>query len=131
LNPHGVESHCHQPGAGLDALGRHGAQCLGFDEGEALSLGKALGGLNAQAKGRRLGIFKPHEEKPEKARDKERGETFRVELLGWPVPAVSTEDGMRAVKDGQVISPEAARRYLASKFGDDLGAVRAATQRLA
>jgi hypothetical protein len=32
------------------------AKRLGFDEDEALSLGKALAGLNAQAKGRRLGI---------------------------------------------------------------------------
>lgn len=50
------------------------AERLGFDEDEALSLGKALAGLNAQTKGRRLGIFKPHEEGPEKARKKERGE---------------------------------------------------------
>lgn len=35
------------------------AQRLGFDEDEAFTLGKALAGLNAQAKGRRLGIFKP------------------------------------------------------------------------
>lgn len=31
---------------------------LGFDEDEALTLGKAVAGLNAQAKGRRLGLFK-------------------------------------------------------------------------
>ena len=43
------------------------AQRHGFDEDEALTLGKALAGLNAQAKGRRLGIFKPHEEKAKKA----------------------------------------------------------------
>ena len=30
---------------------------LGFDEDEALSLGKAVAGLNAQAKGRRRGSF--------------------------------------------------------------------------
>jgi hypothetical protein len=34
------------------------AQRLGFAEDEALTLGKAVSGLNAQAKGRRLGIFK-------------------------------------------------------------------------
>ena len=39
------------------------AQRVGFDEDEALTLGKALSGLNAQAKGRRLGLFKQHEEK--------------------------------------------------------------------
>jgi hypothetical protein len=44
------------------------ARRLGFDEDEALTLGKALAGLNAQAKGRRLGIFKPHEEKAKKVR---------------------------------------------------------------
>jgi hypothetical protein len=58
------------------------AQRLGFDEDEALTLGKALAGLNAQAKGRRLGIFKPHEEKPTKARKRERGEEFFVENCG-------------------------------------------------
>src|SRR2546430_2520060 len=44
------------------------AQRLGFDEDEALTLGRAGAGLNGQAKGRRLGIFKAHEEKPMKAR---------------------------------------------------------------
>ena len=59
---------------------------LGFDEDEALTLGKAVAGLNAQAKGRRLGIFKPHEEKPKKAREKEPGERFWIEVCGRPVP---------------------------------------------
>jgi hypothetical protein len=35
------------------------AERLGFKPDEALSLGKALAGLNARSKGRRLGIFKP------------------------------------------------------------------------
>ena len=38
------------------------AQRLGFAENEALTLGKAVVGLNARAQGRRLGTFKPHEE---------------------------------------------------------------------
>src|SRR3982074_2349147 len=104
------------------------AQRLGFDEDEALTLGKAVAGLNAQAKGRRLGIFKPHEEKPKKARDKERGERFLIEVCGGPVPATNTDDGIRAVKGAQVIEPDGVRRYLKSKFGDDLGAVRKAMQ---
>src|SRR5450631_569924 len=61
------------------------AQRLGFNENEALTLGKAVAGLNAQSKGRRLGIFKPHEEKPKKAREKERGERFLIEVCGRPV----------------------------------------------
>ena len=50
------------------------ARRLGFDEEEALSLGKVLAGLNAQAKGQRLGIFKPHEQKPKQVREKTRDE---------------------------------------------------------
>ena len=107
------------------------AQRLGFDEDEALTLGKAVAGLNAQAKGRRLGIFKPHEQKPKKAREKERGERFLIEVCGRPVPAMNTDDGIRAVKGAQVIEPNGVRRYLEGKFGDDLKAVRQAMQRLA
>src|SRR6266851_5539204 len=92
------------------------AQRLGFDEDEALTLGKALAGLNAQAKGRRLGIFKPHEEKPHKARERERGEEFWIELCGRPLPARNTEDGIRAVRGTEVIEPDGVRRYLESKF---------------
>src|SRR5215469_13702726 len=107
------------------------AQRLGFDEDEALSLGKAVAGLNAQAKGRRLGIFKPHEEKAKKAREKERGERFLIEVCDRPVPAVNTEDGIRAVQKGRPIDPDSVRRYLEDKFGDDLKAARSAMQKLA
>jgi hypothetical protein len=107
------------------------AQRLGFDADEALSLGKALAGLNAQAKGRRLGIFKPHEEKPKKAREKERDEEFWIEVCGRPIPARNTEDGIRAVEGAQVIEPDGVRRYLDDKFGENLKAARSAMQRLA
>jgi hypothetical protein len=107
------------------------AQRLGFDADEALTLGRAVAGLNAQSKGRRLGIFKPHEEKPAKARTKERGETFLVEVAGWRVPVVNTDEGIRAVSAGKQISPSGVRRYLVDKFGDDLPSVHAAMKRLA
>jgi hypothetical protein len=107
------------------------ARRLGFDENEALSLGKAVAGLNAQAKGQRLGIFKPHEQKTAQARAKEHGEDFWVEVCGRPVPATNTPDGVRAVKGSEPINSESVRRYLASKFGDDLKRVRAAMEQLA
>jgi hypothetical protein len=74
------------------------AQRLGFAEDEAVTLGKALSGLNAQAKGRNLGLFKPHEEKAKKAREKERGERFWIEICGRAVPAMNTNEGIRAVR---------------------------------
>src|SRR5450631_415179 len=98
------------------------AQRLGFNEDEALTLGKAVAGLNAQAKGRRLGIFKPHEEKPKKAREKEQGERFWIEVCGRPVPATNTDDGIRAVKGAQVIEPDGVQSYLEGKFGENLAA---------
>ncbi len=107
------------------------AQRLGFNEDEALTLGKAVAGLNAQSKGRRLGIFKPHEEKPKKAREKERGERFLIEVCGRPVPAMNTDEGIRAVRDTKPIDPGSVQRYLDDKFGENLKAVQSAMQKLA
>src|SRR5919197_389060 len=72
------------------------AERLGFDRGEALSLGRAVAGLNAQAKGRRLGVFKPHAEKPRAAREREPGGRFLVEVCGRDVPAGGAPHGGRA-----------------------------------
>ncbi len=107
------------------------AERLGFEEDEALSLAKALAGLTAQAKGRRLGIYKLHEEGAKKAREKERGEEFWIELCGRPIPAKNTEDGIRAVSGSDVVEAEGVQRYLKSKFGDDLEKVRSEMQKLA
>jgi len=107
------------------------AQRLGFAWDEALSLGKAVAGLNAQAKGRRLGIFKPHEEKPKAARERDRGEEFTIELCGRPVPATNTDEGIRAVSGRAVVDSESALHYLESKFADNLDSVRSAFTELA
>ena len=108
------------------------AECLGFDRPAALSLGKALAGLNAQSKGRSLGIYKPadHPEgiPPKKAR---LGEEFWVELLGRPVPAKTTGDGVRAVAADRPIEPGGVERYLEEKFGAGLADVEKAMKALA
>jgi hypothetical protein len=106
------------------------AERMGFDQDEALSLGRAVAGLNAQAKGRRLGVFKPHEQRPEAAR-KDRGGRFLVEVCGRPVPAAVTEGGVRAVRGGRAIDPGGVEAYLERAFGDDLKAARAAMRKLA
>lgn len=107
------------------------AERLGFDYDEALSLGKAVAGLTAQSKGRRLGIYKPVPEEIRKARARERGEEFFVEVCGRAVPSVNTEDGVRAVTRGRPVEPESVERYLESKFGNSLEAARVAMQDLA
>ncbi len=107
------------------------AERLGFDRQEALSLGKAVSGLTAQSKGRRLGIFKPSPEGVRKARERKRGEEFRVEICGRAVPAISTPEGVRAVSKNKPISPETVERYLESKLGEALPEARAAMRDLA
>ena len=101
------------------------AQRLGFDEDEALTLGKAVAGLNAQAKGRRLGIFKPHEEKAKKAREKERGERFLIEVLR---SARAGHEHRRRhpgrARAADRLTPTACGATWSDKFGDDLKAVR-------
>ena len=107
------------------------AERLGFNRDEALSLGKAVAGLNAQSKGRRLGIYKPVPKEIKQARARKRGEEFFVEICGRDVPAINTTDGVRAVIKDKPIEAPGVARYLQSKFGDSLDSARAAMRDLA
>ena len=107
------------------------AERLGFDQDEALSLGKAVAGLNAQSKGQRLGIFKPVPQEVKKARARKRGEEFLIEICGRQVPAINTPEGVRAVIKNQPIEAKSVERYLESKFGESLGTARTAMRDLA
>jgi hypothetical protein len=107
------------------------AERLGFNRDEALSLGKAVAGLTAQSKGRRLGIYKPAPQEIKKARARKRGEEFFVEIAGRQVPAVNTEAGVRAVIKDKPVAAPGVERYLESKFGESLAAVREAMRDLA
>jgi hypothetical protein len=111
------------------------AERLGYDPQAALTLGRAVSGLNAQSKGRRLGIFEPSSDREkraaEKAREKVPGEKTFVDLLGRSVPAVYTEDGLRALDKEKPSDPKSVQRYLEKKFGENLAAVREAMQELA
>ena len=125
------ENYLHHPSPVRTLWAAVVAQRLGFAVDEALTLGKAVAGLNAYSKGRRLGIFKPHEQKVKKAREKEQGERFWIEVLGRPVPATNTDDGIRAVRGGRAIDPDSVWRYLEDRFGENVGAFRSAMQKLA
>jgi hypothetical protein len=107
------------------------AERLGFDQDEALSLGKAVAGPNAQSKGQRLGIFKPVPQEVKEARARKRGEEFLVEICGRHVPAINTPEGLRAVIKNQPIEAKGVERYLESQFGESLGPARAAMHDLA
>ncbi len=108
------------------------AERLGYKKDEALTFGKAVAGLNAQSKGRRLGIYeeKKEEEGKKEARKKEKPVEF-IELMGRGIPAVKTKDGLRAAIKGEEIKPESVEKYLQGKFGDDYDEARSAMEELA
>ena len=110
------------------------AEQLGFDREEALTLGKSVAGLTAQAKGQRLGIFTPSPEavRRQRAEKAKRAGVFPVALLGRAVPVLHTAEGVRAVgKDQAPVEPASVEKYLKSKFGESLPVVRRAMEQLA
>jgi hypothetical protein len=109
------------------------AERLGFSHDEALTLGRAVAGLNAYSKGKALGIFKPtpkdvQAKRAEKAKPKQ---VLQVELLHRAVPVVQTPEGLRATAREQPITPASVEKYLLSKFKEALGPVSAAMAELA
>src|SRR5678815_4878016 len=78
------------------------AERLGYGKETALTLGKAVAGLNAQSKGRRLGIYeeKSDEDKKEEKKKEKTAKPEFIELLGRGIPAIKTPTGMRAAIKG-------------------------------
>jgi HSP90 family molecular chaperone len=109
------------------------AERLGYGKDTALTLGKAVAGLNAQSKGRRLGIYEEkseEEKKKEKKKEKEIKTEF-IEIVGRGVPTVKTSKGLRAAIKCEEIDPDSVETYLKQKFKDDLDDTRTAMEKLA
>jgi hypothetical protein len=93
------------------------------------SLAKAVAGLNAKAKGRRLWIFEPPKLAPREQPNKRGlGDELWIDLCGQAVPAKEAKDGVRAVVKDKSIGPDAVAAYLTKLAGDDLTAARNAMQ---
>ena len=109
------------------------AERLGYNKNESLTFGKAVAGLNAQSKGRRLGIYeeKSEDEKKEEKKKEKPAKVEFIELLGRGIPAVKTSTGMRAAIKGEEIDPQSVEKYLQQKFGDELDEARTAMEKLA
>jgi hypothetical protein len=109
------------------------AERLGYDQDTTVTLGKAVAGLNAASKARRLGIVEgpidPREARETRGRTPD--EPLLITVVGRPVPAIRTEEGIRATRNGQPINPAGVRRYLKQRFSHALDDVQAATETLA
>jgi hypothetical protein len=108
------------------------AERLGFRRDEALTLGRAVAGLNAHAKGVSLGLFRPSPTSVKERRKRlMHGKRLKVDVLSRAVPVVRTPDGLRVLSVGRPISPTSVKRYLQSKFGEYLTVARATMRYLA
>jgi hypothetical protein len=108
------------------------AERLGFDRDEALTMGRVVAGLNAYAKGKSLGIFKPAPAEVKRERERlAKGAQLSVDLLHRAVPVVRGPEGLRALSKGKPIAPESVERYLDGKFGAALASVESAMRALA
>jgi hypothetical protein len=109
------------------------AERLGYDHDAALTLGKAVAGLNAQSKAHRLGIIdeSPDHDQKREQRVRKQAKPSIVPLLGRQVPVTTTAQGVRATRQDQPIDPRGVARYLQQTFGAALPDVRAAMETLA
>lgn len=84
------------------------ARRLGYDEDEALTLGRAVAGLTTRSKGRRLGVYTARsDEEREKLREKrEEIEAEMVTLMDRAIPCVRTPNGLRALSKVAPAAPE-------------------------
>jgi len=108
------------------------AQRLGFDWKEALTLGRAVAGLNTYSKGVSLGLFTPAPKSvKEQKTTLKAGATLHVDLLHRAVPVQHTPGGFRALSKDHPVNPDSVTRYLESKFGDALDDATSAMKTLA
>ena len=109
------------------------AERLGHPRDEALTLGRAVTGLNAYSKAKAIGLVSDAAKEPteRKAKTKAARPPNTVELLGRRVPVVKTRNGWRAVAKDAALEPAAVERYLEAKFRQSLPVFRAAMATLA
>jgi hypothetical protein len=105
------------------------AEREGYDEDAALTFGKAISGLMAQSKGRRIGVF---DEKEHEQQEPGQPQADKAEVFGMRIKVTRDGDSVRATESGdKAMNPQQARGYLKRAFGDDLADVEAALGGLA
>ena len=111
------------------------AERLGWSHATALTLGHAVAGMTAHAKGVPHDTIaqsddRQHEPAPSPPVEVT-GAVRDVPLLGRIVRVALTTEGPRAITKNAQVKPEAVERYLRDKFGSQLCAALSAMERLA
>lgn len=103
------------------------AERIGLSRTTALTVGQAVAGYAAQAKGTRLGIYHSTDA-PAQAPE---GAVRHMVVLGCEIALVTTPGGERAIAKGAPVDSQAVVRYLRGKFGASLTPAFEAMQALA
>ncbi len=100
---------------------------MGHTWDTALTIGKVYAGLNAQAKGRLIGIYA---EPIEPSRKRGLGEEYWAHIGDRGIPMKNFPEGPRAVAKDNPVDPKSVETYLAKAFGESLSAAREAMEQL-
>lgn len=103
------------------------AERQGFTFDEAVTFGKAISGLFAQSKGKKIGIFQdtPKEEESLDTDKSKKAKTMeKFDVFGNRVYGKTTEKGRFAIESGKAIAPNTVKAYLHRAFKDDYDRVK-------
>lgn len=100
------------------------AERQGFNFDEAVTFGKAISGLFAQSKGKRIGIVDDDAKEPEESKKKNKKETEKFEVFGNSISGKTTDKGRFAVESGKAIAPNTVKAYLHRAFKTDYDRVK-------
>eukprot|EP00252_Welwitschia_mirabilis_P013196 TRINITY_DN29116_c0_g1_i1.p1 TRINITY_DN29116_c0_g1~~TRINITY_DN29116_c0_g1_i1.p1 ORF type:complete len:218 (-),score=39.66 TRINITY_DN29116_c0_g1_i1:73-726(-) len=110
------------------------AEREGYSFEEGLSFGKAISGLFALSKGRRLGLYEEEDREREETDAKAKGKKAipKFEVFGLKINGCISKEGLRlALQNGKPISPASSEAYLRRAFGENFERVKEAMQELA
>lgn len=109
------------------------AERQGYSFEEGLSFGKAVSGILAHSKGRRLGIYEDKDQQDRKRKRKQQQkEKEKFDVFGMRIAGQITKEGTRlALQNNKPVSPVSVESYLRRAFGPYYEKVKEATRALA
>jgi hypothetical protein len=95
------------------------AERQGYAYEEGLSFGKAISGILAHSKGRRLGVYEDKDQQDRKRKTKQQQkEKEKFDVFGMRIAGQTTKEGTRlALQNNKPISPVSVESYLRRAFG--------------
>jgi len=105
------------------------AESEGYSWDAAVTFGRYISGMFAQAKGRSVGVFEPKDRSEKK---RARPELDRhITIMGRKIPIKDTNEGPRAMSQGKAMASGPVLKYLEKSFKEHLQPTKEAMQFLA